>query len=59
TALSIDYEVDSEYSKVLKEVATRELVSRETACKALLMRHIERIVDHVVYIEQYLKELQS
>ncbi|MEM0368752.1 MAG: PhoU domain-containing protein [Desulfurococcaceae archaeon] len=59
TALSIDYEVDNEYSKVLKEVATRELVSRETACKALLMRHIERIVDHVVYIEQYLKELQS
>ncbi|MEM4061280.1 MAG: PhoU domain-containing protein [Desulfurococcaceae archaeon] len=59
TVLSIDYEVDNEYSKVLKEVATRELVSRETACKALLMRHIERIVDHVVYIEQYLKELQS
>lgn len=59
TVLSIDYEVDNEYSRVLKEVATRELVSRETACKALLMRHIERIVDHVVYIEQYLKELQS
>ncbi|MEM1879406.1 MAG: PhoU domain-containing protein [Desulfurococcaceae archaeon] len=59
TVLSIDYEVDNEYSKVLKEVATRELVSRETACKVLLMRHIERIVDHVVYIEQYLKELQS
>ncbi|MEM4819086.1 MAG: PhoU domain-containing protein [Nanopusillaceae archaeon] len=59
TVLSIDYEVDNEYSKVLKEVATRELVSRETACKVLLMRHIERIVDHVVYIEQYLRELQS
>lgn len=57
--LNVDYEVDNEYSKVLKEVTTKELVSREIACKALLMRHIERIVDHVVYIEQYLKELQS
>ncbi|MEM4481689.1 MAG: PhoU domain-containing protein [Desulfurococcaceae archaeon] len=56
--LNIDREVDERYGSVLKEITKSETVSREVACKALLMRHIERIVDHTLYIEQYLKELQ-
>ncbi|MEM2025072.1 MAG: PhoU domain-containing protein [Desulfurococcaceae archaeon] len=56
--LNIEREVDERYGRVLKEITKSETVSREVACKALLMRHIERIVDHTLYIEQYLKELQ-
>ncbi|MEM4809412.1 MAG: phosphate uptake regulator PhoU [Desulfurococcaceae archaeon] len=55
----IDNAVDEEYGKVLREITMNENVNREIACKALLMRHIEGIVDHVDYIEQYLSELQS
>ncbi|MEM1642831.1 MAG: PhoU domain-containing protein [Desulfurococcaceae archaeon] len=54
----VDNKVDEEYGKVLREITMNENVRREIACKALLMRHIERIVDHVEYIEQHLKELQ-
>ena len=53
----VDEAIDREYQEILKEVTTCDMIPREKAVKALLMRHIERIVDHAQYIEQYLSEL--
>ncbi|MDK6029028.1 PhoU domain-containing protein [Ignisphaera sp. 4213-co] len=53
----VDENIDKEYQEVLKEITTSDVVSREKAVKALLMRHIERIVDHAQYIEQHLSEV--
>jgi len=53
----IDRYIDEVYKSTIKEVASRNTVEKELALKALLMRHIERIVDHACYIEQYLEEL--
>lgn len=55
----IDNKVDTEYMKILKEITSLPIVNREKAIKALLMRHVERIVDHAYYIENYVKELQQ
>lgn len=53
----VDNHVDEAYKNVLLEVTSSTTVSREIAVKAIIMRHIERIVDHAQYIEQYLSEL--
>jgi phosphate uptake regulator len=53
----IDRYIDEAYKTTLLEVASSNTVQRELALKALLMRHIERIVDHAKYIEQYLEKL--
>jgi phosphate transport system protein len=53
----VDNHVDEAYKNVLLEVTSSTTVSREVAVKAIIMRHIERIVDHAQYIEQYLSEL--
>jgi phosphate transport system protein len=53
----VDQHIDEEYRRLLQEIANSVTVSREKAFKALIMRHIERIVDHAQYIEQYLSEL--
>lgn len=53
----VDNRVDEAYKNVLLEVTSSTTVSREVAVKAIIMRHIERIVDHAQYIEQYLSEL--
>jgi phosphate uptake regulator len=53
----IDKYIDEVYKTTLLEVASSNTVQRELALKALLMRHIERIVDHAKYIEQYLEKL--
>jgi len=53
----IDRYIDEVYKTTLLEVASSNTVQRELALKALLMRHIERIVDHAQYIEQYLEKL--
>ncbi|MEM1526949.1 MAG: PhoU domain-containing protein [Ignisphaera sp.] len=57
TVIEIDNKVDEYYKKLLKEVVLRDSVDRLTALKILIMRHIERIVDHANYIENYLKTL--
>jgi phosphate transport system protein len=53
----IDKYIDEVYRSTLIEVASSSTVTRELALKALLMRHIERIVDHAQYIEQYMEKL--
>ncbi|MEM4553676.1 MAG: PhoU domain-containing protein [Ignisphaera sp.] len=55
--LEIDNNVDTQYRALLKEVISREYVDRSTSLKVLIMRHIERIVDHANYIEDHLKLL--
>ncbi len=52
-----DTHIDDMYKTVLLEITSSATVSREMAVKALIMRHIERMVDHAQYIEQYLSEL--
>jgi len=51
---SIDFQVDEAYKKILTMLASFINVPREVAFEALVMRHIERIVDHAQYIEQHL-----
>jgi phosphate transport system protein len=53
----IDEKIDKEYREILEEIATRDVVPRDKAVKALIMRHVERIVDHAHYIEQHLAEV--
>ena len=53
----IDEEIDKEYQEVLRIIVSEDNVSREKAIKALIMRHIERIVDHAQYLEQHLLEV--
>uniref|UniRef100_A0A7J3Z909 PhoU domain-containing protein n=1 Tax=Ignisphaera aggregans TaxID=334771 RepID=A0A7J3Z909_9CREN len=53
----IDTRIDDVYKSVLLEITSSTTVSRDMAVKALIMRHIERMVDHAQYIEQYLSEL--
>ncbi|MEM0378950.1 MAG: phosphate uptake regulator PhoU [Thermosphaera sp.] len=51
----IDKVVDEEYFKLLREINSREQVKSIEAFRLLAMRHIERIVDHTVYIENSLR----
>lgn len=53
----IDNNIDEIYREIIQEVTTNSVVPREKAVKALIMRHIERIVDHAQYIEQYLSSI--
>jgi len=53
----VDRYIDEVYKNTLLEVASSDTVRRELALKALLMRHIERIVDHIQYIEQHLEKV--
>lgn len=53
----IDSKVDEYYKKLIKEVVSSEKVDKYTALKMLIVRHVERIVDHTTYIENHLKEL--
>lgn len=55
---SVDEIIDLQYMNTLKEVTSSPVISREKAVKAVLMRHVERIVDHAQYIENYVRELQ-
>ncbi len=57
TVNEIDNHTDEIYKNILLEITSSTTVSREMAVKALIMRHIERIVDHAQYIEQYLSEI--
>lgn len=56
--VKLDEAVDEEYRDVIKRVASSNTVDRGTALKLLIMRHIERIVDHVCYVENHLKYVQ-
>jgi len=53
-----DSMIDEEYRRIIDEVASKSSVDRDTAFKLLIMRHIERILDHAVYIERYISELK-
>jgi phosphate transport system protein len=53
----VDNNIDEIYREVLREITTNPIIPREKAVKALIMRHIERIVDHAQYIEQYLSTI--
>lgn len=53
----IDGRVDEYYKKIIKDVVTSDKVEKYTALKLLIVRHVERIVDHTAYIENHLKEL--
>lgn len=55
--LRIDSEVDEYYKKLIMDVVSSTIVDRLTTLKVLIMRHIERIVDHANYIEDYLSDL--
>lgn len=55
--IEIDNKVDEYYRQLLKEVISSDKVDRYTALKMLIARHVERIVDHANYIENYLKDL--
>lgn len=52
----VDKYIDEVYASIIKEVSARDHVDRLTAFKLLAMRHIERIVDHLEYIENYMYE---
>ncbi|MEM4788144.1 MAG: PhoU domain-containing protein [Ignisphaera sp.] len=56
--VEIDGRVDKLYNTLLVDVSSRNSVDRMTALGILVMRHIERIVDHANYIERYLKDLE-
>lgn len=53
----IDAEIDKRYAEIMRDVASSEVVTRGRALELLAMRHIERIVDHAVYIESHVKEI--
>lgn len=53
----IDEAIDHEYRRLLNEVASKSCIPGVEALKVLLMRHIERIVDHAQYVINYLEEL--
>lgn len=53
----VDVQIDEIYKNALLGISSNVVISREEAVKALIMRHIERIVDHAKYIEQYLSEV--
>lgn len=55
--MEIDNDIDNYYSSLLKEVVSKDNVDMFTTLKVLIMRHIERIVDHANYIENYLKDI--
>jgi phosphate transport system protein len=46
----IDSRVDSLYMGLLKEVGSAGVVPSTTVAKVLVLRHIERVVDHIVNI---------
>ncbi|MCS7111500.1 MAG: PhoU domain-containing protein [Ignisphaera sp.] len=53
----IDSRIDERYKSLLKIVSMKDSVGRIEALGILVMRHIERIVDHANYIEGYLKDI--
>lgn len=57
--MRVDNDVDNSFENLLREVASSDIVKRDTALKLLAMRHIERIVDHAVYIESHVREARG
>jgi len=53
----IDTYMDRTYQEILQELVSNKVVPRELGVKALIARHVERIVDHAQYIEQHLSKL--
>ena len=46
----LDNEIDEAYTAVLRAVAGKESLERREVVEALVLRHLERIADHSVYI---------
>lgn len=53
----IDRYVDEYYEDSIRSIIEREITTNVKALRLLVIRHIERIVDHANYIEHYLSEL--
>lgn len=49
----IDDVIDELYMSYLREIGSRETLPNSAVAKALVLRHIERIVDHAVNIASY------
>jgi len=47
---NLDNQVDEAYLKALRKVSARETVTASEALELLVLRHLERIADHSVYI---------
>jgi len=47
---SMDQEIDQAYFSGLRMLAERGSLTREEACSILILRHLERMADHAVYI---------
>ncbi len=56
---AMDRQVDEEYYNALKKIAKSEMLYRRDACNALILRHIERMADHTVYIASSFKDVIS
>ena len=46
----IDDEIDSAYEEILTVLASKEVVPKHDAVRALYRRHVERIADHIIYM---------
>lgn len=55
----VDTFVDGIYAEALKNILVTRSMPGYEALKLLIVRHIERIVDHAVYVERYLEELSE
>lgn len=53
----IDEFIDNYYAETMRSIIEGETTTSIKALKLLVIRHIERIIDHTQYIEQYLSEL--
>lgn len=55
----MDQEIDEKYHQALKLLEEKETLTRTEACKTLILRHLERMADHAVYIATTLEETQT
>lgn len=56
--LALDRLIDEKFVESIRVVAQARQVEGVAALKLLLMRHIERMVDHATYIEDWLQMLE-
>lgn len=49
----MDNSVDSAYTSMLEKIASSESLSRDAVVDLLVLRHLERIADHAVYMTKH------
>lgn len=52
-AREIDNIIDNSYLSLLREIGGKDILPNSTVARVLVLRHIERIVDHIVSIASY------